>query len=181
MNSLTRWIGCVVLMAAWTLNAAEFSQRLTAEEFGAAGLDRLTPEQLAQLDALVNRDRRGELARVREETSQQVKAEIAATEKREASGGLINRLRVVLTPGTDIEYVAVETAIEGPFRGYKKGDVLRLANGQQWQVVDGNFWAPAKTANKPRKVVIEPGALGSFFLDIEDGGRPRVKIVGGLK
>ena len=59
--------------------------------------------------------------------------------------------------------------------------MLRLANGQQWRVIDGDFWAPAKTANKPRKVVIEPGAFGSFFLDIEDGGRPRVKIVGGLK
>ncbi len=179
MKTRARWIGCVVLVAGWTASAAEFSQRLTAEEFAAAGLDRLTSEQLAQLDALVNREKSGELARVREETSQQVKAEIAAAEKKNESGSLLDRLRVVLTPGTDIEYAAVETAIEGPFRGYKKGDVLRLANGQRWQVIDGDFWAPAKTANKPRKVVIEPGSFGSFFLAIEDGGRPRVKIVGG--
>ena len=97
-------------------------------------------------------------------------------------------VEVVLLVGTvllvgivELLNTAVETAIEGPFRGYKKGDVLRLANGQRWQVIDGDFWAPAKTANKPRKVVIEPGSFGSFFLAIEDGGRPRVKIVGGLK
>lgn len=181
MKTLARWIRGVVLAAAAAAHAAEFSQRLTAEEFAAAGLDQLSPAQLAQLDALVSRERSGDLARVREEASQQVKAEIAAAEKKTESGSLLGRLRVVLTPGTDIEYAAVETAIEGPFRGYKRGDVLRLTNGQQWRVVDGDYWAPAKTANQPRKVVIEPGALGSFFLNIEDGGRPRVKIVGGLK
>ena len=120
MKSLARWIGCVLLMAAWTVPGAEFSERLTAEEFAAAGLDRLTPDQRAQLDALVKREQSGEVARVREETSQQVKAELAAAEKKDESGNLLQRLRVVLTPGTDIEYVAVETAIEGPFRGYKK-------------------------------------------------------------
>jgi hypothetical protein len=44
-------------------------------------------------------------------------------------------------------------------------------------VVDGKYWSPPKSADQPRKVVVRPGAFGSFFLEIEDGGRPKVVYV----
>lgn len=185
-------IGLVLgMLLAVTASAAEFSKTLTPEEFAAAGLSKLTPAELERLDALVLALRSGEVARVREETTKKVreettvkvrdettkkvKAEVAATKPE--GGSLLNRLKVVLTPGTDIAYATVETELVGSFRGYGPGTVLTLANGQKWRVVEGSYWAPAKDANKLRKVVIEPGALGSFFLKIEDGGRVKVKIV----
>ena len=194
MKTMLRAGWLVAMMAATAAVAAEdFSRSLTPEEFAAAGLNKLTPEELARLDALVHQQRTGEVAKVREETAQKVRteteakvrAEVAAQEKtdegRKAHRSFLGRMKVMLTPGTQIEYERVETQLVGPYRGYDPGRVLTLANGQQWQVTDGTYWAPKKDENKPRKVVIEPGSLGSFFLDIEDGGRPKVKFYGNVK
>jgi hypothetical protein len=144
--------------------AEDFSHALTPDEFAAAGLNKLTPEELARLNGLVERRRERNVP--------------AKTEERTS---LLDRLKVRLTPGTEIEYATVTTRLVGKFRGYKPGDVLKLENGQQWRVVDGSFWAPKRDEDKPRSVTIESGVLGSFFLTIEDGGRPKVRIVGGLK
>src|SRR4051794_7926463 len=165
--------------------AEEFSKTITAEDFASAGLGKLTPEELARLDALIQVQKNGEVARVRvetaakveadttakvqaettakvkAETTAQVQAETTAKIKAETaaakaadSGSLLHRMRVVLTPGTDIEYATVETELKGSFRGYQPGSVLTLTNGQQWRVVEGNYWAPAKKADQVRKVVI---------------------------
>lgn len=199
-----RWGLAVALLglvagSATNVRAAEekFSGQLSADEFAAAGLNKLTAEELARLDALVRAHRNGEIdqvrvetaakvreettAKVRAETVAQVKAELAAAPagepKAKEEGSLLHRLRVKLTPGTDIEYATVETQLVGSFRGYKPGTILTLSNGQRWRVVDGEYWSPASEANKPRKVVIQAGAFGAFFLQIEGIGRPKVKIV----
>jgi len=187
MKNLLRLMamGLLVSLGVLALPAQEFSKTLTPEEFAAAGLGRLTPDELARLDALVQAQRSGEVAKVKEETAAKVREETAAkvraevaAEKPAHEGGLLKRVRVLLTPGTQIDYETVETAIKGPFRGYEKGSLIHLANGQIWQVTDGSYWSPKKEENKPRKAVIEPGSMGSFFLWIEDGGRPRVKFSG---
>jgi len=187
MKKLLRAVGWVVVLAVSAMAAEDFSKRLSAEDFAAAGLGKLSPEELARLDALVRGERSGELDRVRAETAAKVAAETTAKVKAEAraeaaakpatEGSLLHRLSVVLAPGTDIAYAAVETTLVGSFHGYEPGQILTLSNGQQWRVIDGRYWSPAKEADKPRKVIIEAGALGSFFLNIEDGGRPKVKIV----
>jgi hypothetical protein len=162
------------LTLAASVSAAQFSAALDPEEYAAAGLGKLSVEERQALDRLVDAHRTAEVESAKKEAA-------AAKQEREAATGertsLLNRLKVVLTPGTDIEYASVETELVGNFRGYEPGKVLQLANGQQWKVVEGSYWSPAKAAAKPRKVVIEPGVLGSFFLRIEDGGRPRVKIL----
>lgn len=187
MKHLLRSAGLAILLTATGWSAEEFSKTLSADEFAAAGLGKLSPEELARLDALVQRQRSGAVAqareetavKVREETTAKVKAEVAKESVAKPEGeSLLRRLRVKLTPGTEIDYERVETQIAGSFRGYEPGKVLTLSNGQQWRVIEGDFWAPAKTALKPRKVIIETGAFGSFFLNIEDGGRPKVKYVG---
>jgi hypothetical protein len=200
MKSLLRW-GCwVALLAGWTgLKAEEFTKNLTPEQFAAAGLGKLTPEELARLDALVRAQQSGELAKAREEAATQmrateekvrteteakVRAEVAKQRAAEPKStervSLLGRMKVLLSPGAEIEYNREETQLVGSFRGYEPGKVFTLANGQRWRVVEGSFWSPASTADKPRKVVIEPGAFGNFFLSIEDGGRPKVKLVGNV-
>jgi len=166
-------LGSLIALVTLTAHAAEFSETLAPEEFAAAGLDKLSPAELARLNELVKNQRSSEVAKAREDEAAKVRAELV-TEK----PNLLGRMKVMLTPGTEIDYETIETEIFGPFRGYEKGTVLRLANGQRWKVVDGNFWAPKKDENKPRKARVEPGVLGSFFIRIEDGGRPKVKFVG---
>ncbi len=176
MIMLVRSSWLAVVMAVSPLVAADFSTSLTPKEFEAAGLSKLTSTELARLNALVLGQKTVEANRVRVETTTRVKSETPAAAA-SSSSSLLHRMKVVLTPGTDIDYERVETELIGSFRGYEPGKVLTLANGQQWRVIDGSFWSPAKDANKRRKVVIEPGVLGSVFLDIEDGGRPKVQIV----
>jgi hypothetical protein len=205
MKHVLRWAIVVVMMAGLArLRAEDFSKSLTPDEFAAAGLSKLSPEELAKLDALIKAEQSGQLAKAREEaaaqekataervraetaakvqkeTEEKVRAEVAAQKPAEPKKGermsVLGRMRVLLSPGAEIEYAKVETQLSGPFRGYEPGTVLALSNGQTWRVVSGTYWAPASDANKVRHVVIEPGVLGSFFLNIEDGGRPKVKLV----
>lgn len=193
---------------------ADFSRSLSPADFAAAGLDKLTPAELARLDALVEARMQGKVDKVQQEAAQQVATEVdrrVATEmdqrvetevskrvqaevakrveaevgkrvkeevaKKEKSESLLHRMKVVLTPGTEIAYETVESTLVGPFLGYNPGTVFTLANGQKWQVVEGSYWSPKKEANRLRKVVIKPGVLGSFFMEIEGAGRAKVKII----
>jgi hypothetical protein len=197
-------------------DAASFSKTLAPDEFAAAGLDKLTPEQLAKLDALVRARQSGAVAQttqevtktvteqvraqtaqevtqavteqVRAETAKKVAAEVRlqveaeekkAAGQKAASASLIDRMKVVLRPGTEIEYTTVDATIAGPFHGWEKGSVLTLTNGQRWVVTDDErYWAP--DTGKPVHVHISPGILGSFFMEIEQGGRPHVRFLGNL-
>lgn len=134
-----------------------------------AGLDKLSPQELNRLNAPV-KQQRDEAVRLRAVQS-------SHTGRNGDTAGRQNDSRVRLTPGTQIDYETVETQLVEPFRGYVPGDVLTLANGQRWKVVEGRYWAPAKAAHA-RKVSIRPGMLGGFFLEIEDGGRAKVRFIG---
>jgi len=182
-----------------------FTKSLSPADFQAAGLSKLTPEELAALDALVQGRQTGAVAKAKEETkvettkvvaeqvrqqvtqevrqqvtqevTQKVKAEDQqAEQKKAASTGFIEKLKVVLKPGTEIEYTAMDAVLLPPFEGWEKGTVFTLTNGQRWVVTDENqYWAPRRQT--PVHVRIEPGFVGSFFMEIEKGGRPRVKFL----
>lgn len=179
MTTLLRIRWLAVVIAATPVVAADFSASLTPEEFAEAGLGKLTAAERARLDVLVHERQNSETARVRAETTAQVKADAAPAATVPATG-LSHRMKVMLLPGAEIGYERVETRLKGGFRGYQPGTVLTLENGQQWRVLEGNWYA-GKSSDAPRKVVIEPGMLGSFFLKIEDGGRPKVQIVRSLQ
>jgi hypothetical protein len=229
-------LGCLTLAAAAWLRAEDrFSQALSPEEFQAAGLGKLTPEELKKLDALVHAQQTGQLARVREEAraqarqevkqevTQQVKAEVKQEVRQEvtqevkaqmkaevtqqvrqevkaevkaevqaevraeaaakpaapAGPGFLDRMKVMLLPGTTIEYTTLDATIPPPFHGWSTGTVITLTNGQRWVVTDdGRYWSP--TVNHPVAAKIVPGSLGSFFMEIDHGGRPRVKFAGNV-
>lgn len=226
------------LLGASLLRADDdsFTKSLTPAEIAAAGLDKLTPEQLAKLDALVRARQSGAVAKATEETAkavtatvrdettkavtetvraettkqvteavraqttqevteavraetakkvaaevrQQVEAEDKkAAEKKASSAGFLDRVKVVLKPGTEIEYTTLDATLAYKFHGWEKGTRLTLTNGQRWEVTDDDhYWAPA--SDHPVHVRIVPGILGSFFMEIEHGGRPRVKFIGNV-
>jgi hypothetical protein len=115
------------------------------------------------------------------QVAQKVRVEVQAEDKKEAQkqAGFMERMKVMLKPGTEIEYTTLDAAIAPPFKGYEPGSVLTLTNGQRWRVVDNDsdYCKPVMT---PVPVHIVPGSMGSFFMSIQGSGRPRVKFIGNV-
>jgi hypothetical protein len=159
-----------------------FTKALSPADFQSAGLGKLTPEELARLDLLVRSRETGEVAKATADTAQKVAAsvreQVQAEDKKQQSAGFLEKWKVRLRPGTEIEYSTLDSAIvdihESNFG--KGGAVFTLANGQRWRTDEDDDWPSTKAG--PVKVHIIPGSMGSFFMEIEHGGRPRVKFIG---
>ena len=121
---------------------ARIEQQMSAEQFMAAGLDRLDPEQLANLNAWLNRaiDARTDLAVA--SAKQQVKEE---------SRGLMN------FGGSE----PITGRISGEFRGFAKGRSYTLDNGQVWQQTDDATLVGARLTNPDVKMT--PSLVGNVW------------------
>jgi hypothetical protein len=194
-----RLILILAILCVGTVRADDsFTKALTPEDFQAAGLNKLTPDELAKLDALIRGEKAGAVAKAKEETAKVVTATVTATvtaqvaasvrqevqaedkkaaEKKAASASILERMKVVLKPGTEIEYTTLDAELVPPFHGWEKDTILRLTNGQRWLVVDDTrYWA--SLTYKPVHVRVVPGVMGGFFMEIENGGRPKVRFLG---
>jgi hypothetical protein len=161
-----------------------FTGALSPQDFQAAGLGKLTPEELARLNQLVRGQQTGAVAKATAETAQKVstavRAQVQAEDSKRQSAGFVERMKVMLKPGTEIEYTTLDSTLVDvlELRFGKGGTVFTLANGQRWMTADDDDWPDPKRRTVHVRVV--PGSMGSFFLDIEHGGRPRVKFVGNV-
>lgn len=158
-----------------------FTGALSPADFQAAGLGKLTPDELAKLDLLVRSQQSGAVAKATAETTQKVATTVRAqvqAEDRKESAGFIDKMKVMLKPGTEIGYTTLDSTLVAihEINFGKGGAVFTLANGQMWRTDDDDDW-PSLTG-KPVHVRIIPGSMGSFFMDIERGGRPRVRFAG---
>lgn len=191
------WLGAFGLSIATTYAADDgFSKALPAEDFKAAGLSKLSSDELRQLDALVRDYKSGALAAAqREAADARAKALQAEADARAATAkaqqaekdaqaraaaaetssqpGLLERAKVLLKPGTRIEYTVLETKLANDFTGWERNTVFTLENGQRWRVQDGTSYV-GSTVRAPKAKIV-PGVLGSFWLEIE-GVSTRVKV-----
>ena len=140
-------------LAGGTALAQQFStleERMTYAEFKAAGLEKLTPEELAALNAWLAG-----------------KSSIAATPAEDTRG----------FEGRASSAGAVMSTINGPFKGWKgKGDRFTLANGQVWEVTDSGSRLSVSLENPT--ITIERGMLDAWFLRVEGyNARARVKRI----
>lgn len=185
------------LRASETADARPFSSNLSPEERAAIGLDHMSKEQVAALEAAVAHYLEGRTkaaaTSARQETRAELTSEIQQREKKlaqertklaeaqaaltkreeEAKPSFLERATVLLRPGTKIEYTRLESVLTDPFKGWTPGTLFHLENGQTWRVVEGDYWTPREDPGK--KVTIVPGALGSFFIEIE-GVHPTPKV-----
>lgn len=180
MRTLSIWLGALVLAVA--AQAQDFTTNLTAEERAAAGLEKLSPAELARLKAIVERYKAGEVAVVQQQAEQKVAAAEAKVRDAEAKSAddkkagpswlraLATLKKAEASPDTN---EPLESRLAGDFKGWRRGTIFVLENGQRWQHVEGeDYVTPPMPA--PR-VWIKPGVLGTFWLQIE-GVRPRVKV-----
>lgn len=147
-------LALILALAATGLNAQSFSsleERMSEAEFRAAGLDKLSPEELANLNAWL-RDRA---------------ASAAAAMPARARGDE----RVGFPDGPDSR--SVVSRIAGEFTGWSGSTRFELENGQVWQQDEATSLRGVR-ADSP-VVTIEPAFLGSFRMRV-DGFNQRVRV-----
>ncbi len=138
----------ILLLFATTLAGAQttpptLEERMSQAEFRDAGLDKLSPEELARLNAWLG-------------------AHGGATTKYVTASGA-----PVFYPDS-VERTAVEAHLVGTFTGWRGHSVFKLDNGQEWkQAESGTFTTGAM---QQPKVKVKPMLLGSWLMYVEGCG-----------
>lgn len=122
-------------------------QQMTPEEFAAAGLGKLSPQELANLNAWLRGTLRAETERAAAQATEKVKDD---------NRGFFHF-------GSEEPIVA---RIQGRFEGFGKNRRYTLDNGQVWKQTDTKR-LPGVKLDSPR-VTIKPGVFGNvWFLQVE--------------
>jgi hypothetical protein len=145
-----------LLLAPFALaqDTSRIEQQMTAEQFRNAGLDQLTSEQLANLNAWLNRTLDTETTKATRMAEDRVQHE---------NRGFFNA-------GSN---EPVSGHLQGTFSGFAKGRSYTLDNGQVWQQIDNASLSSAHLDSP--QVRIAPGLLGTWYLQIE-GYNTRAKV-----
>ncbi len=147
---------------AWAQQSAplggDVEQLMSADEFKAAGLDKLSAQELAALNAWLQRKVGQETAKAVEVAKEEGRKEVA-----EKNRGFFD------FGSTE----AIESNIVGEFKGFANGRKYTLQNGQVWEQVE-----PASLEGVRRtdpKVTIKPGLFNNWFMRI-DGYNTAAKV-----
>lgn len=144
----------LILLAAATTVAAQsqsptLEERMSQAEFRAAGLDKLSPEELQRLNAWLQ-------------------AHGGGTQTKYVSPGG----KPVFYPESS-ERTVVESRISGTFTGWRGKSVFKLDNGQEWRQSESGTFSAGEMANPAVK--IKPMLLGSWLM-VVDGCSCSVRV-----
>jgi hypothetical protein len=154
--SAFRLLACAVLMGLAANAAAQqapIERQMTVEEFKAAGLDKLSADELANLNAWLGR--------------KAAEAPVAAAAQ-------------APPPATGAGFIGddqpVRSRLKGSIQEWGPGTVFELENGQRWRVLKGSM-----KLNKPLQspeIEVAPGMMGRWFFQVdEDAPRARVERI----
>lgn len=157
-------IATLIMVSAPALaqDAPPLQQAMSAEEFRAAGLDKLSAEELARLNTWLDR-------RVEQQTTAAVAAAVEQA-RDEGRREVVEENRGFFHFGSQ---EPIEAAVVGEFTGFGSRKRYTLDNGQVWQQVDSATLAGVRKTN-PR-VRIRPGALGAWWMSV-DGYNTQAKV-----
>jgi hypothetical protein len=136
---------------------SSLEELMTGSEFEEAGLDKLSEEELRNLNTwlrthLESADSDVDSSTDKVETRRQIREEVEAEVRQEQ--------------GLD-EHGEIVTTIPGHFTGWTGNTVFELANGQVWRQTSGGSYRVSK--DDPT-VVIYPVSFGGWRLRLEDVG-----------
>lgn len=131
-------------------------QEMTPEQFKAAGLDKLSAEELANLNAWLNRTVETESARAAERAEEKVKSEARGFFNFGSTEPIVSQL-------------------QGEFRGFGKGRTYTLANGQVWQQTDDATLSSVRLESP--EVTIKPAIIGNVWYLGVQGYNTRARVV----
>ncbi|NDK38153.1 hypothetical protein DT603_04780 [Pseudoxanthomonas gei] len=150
---------------AWsqsTPQAANVEQQMSADEFKAAGLDKLSARELAALNNWLQH-------KVGQETAKAVEVATEAA-KEEGRKEVTEKNRGFFDFGTS---EPIASTIVGEFKGFANGRKYTLANGQVWEQIEPASLAGVKRTDA--KVTIKPGMFNNWFMRI-DGYNTAAKV-----
>lgn len=180
MRIFMSWLGALVLAVA--AQAQDFTRTMTADERAAAGLEKLSPEELAKLKAAVERYKSGAVAVVQEQAEKKVAATEAKAKALEAKAaaedkknpGWVSALVTLSRIAAKPEKVqALESRLVGEFSGWETRTIFKLENGQIWQQDGGRPYYGDKVMAPAVKIY--PGSNNAYFMEIE-GVSVHVKV-----
>jgi hypothetical protein len=159
------WRGMLVLALLPALAWAQapyvkLEQRLSAEQLRATGLDTLTPEQLALLNALLDEQAAATVQAVRAEAKAEAAA--AGTQRDPDPSRFI---------GLADEPIA--SRAKGTVSGWEPGTEFVLENGQVWKVLKGKLRLDAPRESP--EILVVPGIAGRWFLQV-DPDLPKARV-----
>ena len=130
-------------------------RRMTPEQFNAAGLGKLTRDELANLDRWLNQEQAGPAAAGQGATA-------------------------ITAPPHDAFVGASDQPVRSRLRGdvqeWSPGTVFELENGQRWRVLKGQM--TLKRPLQSPEIEVAPGLMGRWFLQVgEDAPRARVERI----
>ena len=142
-----RSLSCAMLLSMLPIVAfaqdKPIQQRMTQEEFKAAGLDKLSASELANLNQWLS----GTL-QVAKETA---KADAEKSVKQRVQGFF----------DFDGKKEPIKSRIVGEFRGFAQGRVFTLENGQQWEITES---AELNVRVNNPEVEMRPGMLNTWWM-----------------
>jgi hypothetical protein len=143
---MTRRLAFALLLLALSVHAQQtdlMQQNMGQQAFAQAGLQKLSPDELKFLDQWLTAHA-AQLAAA-------VPASAAPTAK--------------AASGSASAHNTIQNHVAGRFRGWQSGDVLQLANGQRWRVIDNSSLNIGRVIDAPA-VTIKPGLLGGWLLKV---------------
>jgi hypothetical protein len=147
----------LVLAPAVVLAQAPIEQQMSPEAFKAAGLDKLSPTELANLNAWLNNTLQVETTKAATEAKEQAKKEESA--RNFANFGIKE---------------PIEAHLVGEFHGFAKGRQYTLDNGQVWvQIDEAELLGVHKTNPKLR---IRPTLVGNAASMMIEGYNTSAKV-----
>ncbi|WP_411834189.1 hypothetical protein [Pseudoxanthomonas mexicana] len=153
-RSLLLALTLLPMLALAQATTADLQGQMTPEEFRAAGLDKLTPAELAALNAWLQRKVGDETAATAERIREQA--------REEGRKEVVEKNRGFFHFGSSEPIV---DRIAGEFAGFAKGRQYLLENGQLWQQTDTAQLAGVRRSHP--KVTLKPGLMGVWFMTIE--------------
>lgn len=141
--------------AAFAQQARPIEQDMTPQEFQAAGLDKLTPDELAKLNAWLGR-----------------RIETATTTAEALTKDRIEQENRGFLPFGSSE--PIEARLDGEFRGFQRGREYTLENGQVWRQVDDTSLVGVRRSNPG--VRLTPSRIGRVWYMAIEGSNTRAKV-----
>jgi len=147
---------CTVALPALAQRVVEgdLQTQMSHEEFKAAGLDKLSAAELATLNRWLQ-------GKVEAATSQAVAA-VREEAREEGRQEVIVKNRGFFDFGSNEPVTGV---LQGEFRGFGKGRIYTLDNGQVWEQTDATSLSGVRRTSP--KVSISPGMMGVWYMKVE--------------
>ncbi|PJL19960.1 hypothetical protein B9Y66_00940 [Stenotrophomonas maltophilia] len=165
-----RLLACAALLLSLSAPAlaqrvvqGDLQQQMSAAEFKAAGLDKLNAAELATL----NRWLQGKV----EAATTEAVAAVREKAREEGRQEVIVKNRGFFDFGSN---EPISGVLQGEFRGFGKGRIYVLDNGQQWEQTDTTSVSGVRKQSP--KVSISPGVMGVWYLKVEGvNTQPKVR------